>query len=78
MKIVEKSKHLGIITFKGSTNLRLGLPTEDARSDDPRLVSTCYFADVILVHARRILSFMSSDVVGATAITRSLTKPHKK
>ena len=33
--------HIGIITFKGSTNLGLGLPTEDARSDDPRLVSTC-------------------------------------
>ena len=41
MKIVEKSKHIGIITFKGSTNLGLDLPTEDARSDDPRLVSTC-------------------------------------
>ena len=27
------------------------------------------------VHARRILSFMSSGVVGATVITRSLTKP---
>ena len=40
-KIVEKSKHIGIISFKGSTNLGLGLPTEDARSDDPRLVSTC-------------------------------------
>ena len=36
MKIVEKSKHFGIITFKGSTNLDLGLPTEVARSDDPR------------------------------------------
>ena len=33
---------------------------------------------VISVHARRILSYMSSHVVGATAITRSLTKPHKK
>ena len=41
MKIVEKSNHIGIITFKGSFNLGLGLPTEDARSDDPRLVSTC-------------------------------------
>ena len=41
MKIVEKSKHIGIITFKGSTDLGLGLLTEDARSDDPRLVSTC-------------------------------------
>ena len=41
MKIVEKSKHIGIITFKGSTNLGLGLPKVDARSDDPRLVSTC-------------------------------------
>ena len=41
MKIVRKSKHIGIITLKGSTNLGLGLPTEDARSDDPRLVSTC-------------------------------------
>ena len=41
MKIVEKSKHIGIITFKGSTNFGLGLPTEDARSNDPRLVSTC-------------------------------------
>ena len=41
MKIIEKSKHIGIITFKGSTNLGLGLPTEGARSDDPRLVSTC-------------------------------------
>ena len=41
MKIVEKSKYIGIITFKGSTNLGLGLPTEDARSDDPRLLSTC-------------------------------------
>ena len=40
MKVVEKSKRIGIITFKGSTNLGLGLPTEDARSDDPRLVST--------------------------------------
>ena len=40
-KIVEKSKYIGIITFKGSTNLGLGLPTEDARSDEPRLVSTC-------------------------------------
>ena len=45
MKIVEKSKHIGIITFQGSTNPGLGLPTEDARSDDPRLVSTCQFAD---------------------------------
>ena len=45
MKIVEKSKHIGIITFKGSTNLGLGLPTEEARSDDPRLVSTYEFAD---------------------------------
>ena len=33
--------HIGIITIKGSTNLSLGLPTEDAQSDDPRLVSTC-------------------------------------
>ena len=33
--------YIGKITFKGSTNLGLGLPTEDARSDDPRLVSTC-------------------------------------
>ena len=41
MKIVEKSKHIGIITFKESTNLGLDLPTEDARSDDPRLVRTC-------------------------------------
>ena len=41
MKIVKKSKHIGIITFKGSTNLALGLPTEDARSDDSQLVSTC-------------------------------------
>ena len=41
MKIVEKSKHIEIITFKGSTYFGLGLPTEDARSDDPRLVSTC-------------------------------------
>ena len=41
MKIVGKSKHIGIITSKGSTNLGLGLPTEDGRSDDPRLVSTC-------------------------------------
>ena len=41
MKIVEKSKHIGIITCKGSTNLGLGLTTEDARSDDPWLVSTC-------------------------------------
>ena len=41
MKIVEKLEHIGIITFKGSTNLGLGLPKEDARSDDPRLVSTC-------------------------------------
>ena len=32
MKIVEKSKHIEIITFKESTNLGLGLPTEDARS----------------------------------------------
>ena len=45
MKIVEKSKNIGIITFKGSTNLGLVLPTEDAQSDDPRLVSTCLFAD---------------------------------
>ena len=44
MKKVEKSKHIGIITFKGSTKLALGLPTEDARNDDPRLVSTCQFA----------------------------------
>ena len=36
MEIVEKSKHIGIITFKGSTNLGLGLPTEDARSDNPQ------------------------------------------
>ena len=41
MKIVEKSKHIGIMTSKGSTNLGLGLPTEDARIDDPRLLSTC-------------------------------------
>ena len=41
MKIVEKSKQIGIITFTGSTNLGLGLPTEDAHSDDPRLVSAC-------------------------------------
>ena len=41
MKIVEKSKHIKIITFKGSTNIGLDIPTEDARSDDPRLVSTC-------------------------------------
>ena len=41
MKIVEKSKQIGIITFKGSTNLGLDLPTVDARSDDPRLVRTC-------------------------------------
>ena len=41
MKIVEKSKHIGIITFKGSTNLGLGLTAEDARNDDPRLVNTC-------------------------------------
>ena len=41
IKIVEKSKHIGIITFKGSTNLDLGLPIEDARSDDPRFASTC-------------------------------------
>ena len=27
--------------FKGSTNLGLVLPTEDAQSDDPRLASTC-------------------------------------
>ena len=45
MKIVEKSKHIGIITFKGSTNLGLDLPTEDARSNDPRLVSTYHFVD---------------------------------
>ena len=31
--------------FQGSNNLGLDLPTEDARSDDPRLVSTCSFAD---------------------------------
>ena len=37
IKIVEKSEHIGTITFKGSTNLVLGLTTEDARSDDPRL-----------------------------------------
>ena len=36
-----KIENIGIIVFKGSTNLGLGLPTEDARSDDPRLVSTC-------------------------------------
>ena len=36
-----KIRNIGIITFKGSTNLGLGPPTEDARSDDPRLVSTC-------------------------------------
>ena len=36
IKIFEISKHIGIIIFKGSTNLGLGLPTEDARSDDPR------------------------------------------
>ena len=41
MKIVKKLKHIGIITFKESTNLGLGLPTEDDRSDDPRRVSTC-------------------------------------
>ena len=41
MKIVEKSKHIGIIAFKGCIILRLGLPTEDAQSDDNRLVSTC-------------------------------------
>ena len=29
------------ITFKGSTNLGFGLPTEDALSDDPQLESTC-------------------------------------
>ena len=45
MKIVEKSKLIGIITFNGSPNLGLGLPTEDAQSDDPRLPSTCLFAD---------------------------------
>ena len=44
-EIVGKSKHIGIITFKGFTNFGVGLPPEDARSDDPRLVSTCYFAD---------------------------------
>ena len=48
-KIVEKSKHIGIITFKGSTNLGLGVSTEDAN-----------ICGVISVHARRILSFMSS------------------
>ena len=36
-----KIEKIGIITFKGSTNLGLGLRTEDARSDDARLVSTC-------------------------------------
>ena len=41
LKIVENSKHIGIITFKGSTNLGLRPPTEGARNDDPRLVSTC-------------------------------------
>ena len=41
MEIVGKSKYVGITIFKGSNNLGLGLPTEDARSDDPRLVSTC-------------------------------------
>ena len=41
MEIVEKSKHIGIITFKGSTNPGLGLPTEDPSSGDPRLLSTC-------------------------------------
>ena len=41
IKTVEKSKHIRTITFKGSTNLGLGLPTEDARSADPRLVNTC-------------------------------------
>ena len=41
MQIVEKSKHIGIITFKGSTNLGLGPPTEDARSGAPQLVNTC-------------------------------------
>ena len=40
IKIVKISKHIGIITFKGSTNLGLGLPTEDAQSHNPRLVST--------------------------------------
>ena len=30
VKIVEKSKHIRIIAFEGSTNLGLGLPTEDA------------------------------------------------
>ena len=44
------SSHARIITFKESTNLGLGLPTEDARSDDPRsddprLVGSCKFAD---------------------------------
>ena len=41
MKIVQKSKQLGLIILKGSTNLGLGLPTEDGRSNEPRLVSTC-------------------------------------
>ena len=36
----ETTSHIGITTFKGSTNLGLGLPTEVARSDDPRLAST--------------------------------------
>lgn len=31
-----KTKYNGIITFKGTSNIGFGLPTEDARNDDPR------------------------------------------
>ena len=41
MKIVEKLKHIGIITFKGSTNLDLG---EHARARLP-LIETVRFAE---------------------------------
>ena len=47
MKIVEKSKHIRIIIFKGFTNLVLGLPTEDAQSDDPGLVSICIIMGIV-------------------------------
>ena len=43
----------------------------------PRQCLSCYgFCGVISVHALRILPFMSSGVVGHTAITRSLSNPH--
>ena len=39
-----KIEHIGLITFKGSTNLGLGLPTEDAKARLP-LIEAVSFAE---------------------------------